>query len=79
MESTVSSTRSSCARYFPPTTTIVSSVGSVKLTNGLEGITEGRENEDIYLRLGVSFPVSLNEKVRINSMFLIKINLNVGY
>ena len=75
----MSSTMSSCARYFPPTTTIVSSVGSVKLTNGLEGITEKRENENIYLRLGVIFPVSLNERVKNNSMFLIKINLNVGY
>ena len=34
----------------------------MKLTNGLEGITGGRENENIYLRLGVFFPVSLNEK-----------------
>ena len=75
----MSSTMSSCARYFPPTTTIVSWVGSVKLTNGLEGITEGREIENIYLRLGVFFPVSLNERVKNNSMFLIKINLNVGY
>ena len=75
----MSSTMSSCARYFPPTTTIVSSVGSVNLTNGLEGIKEGRENEDSYLRLGMFFPVSLNERVKNNSMFLIKINLNVGY
>ena len=51
----MSSTRSSCARYFPPTTTIVSSVGSVKLTNGLKGIRDEREIEDIYLRLGLFF------------------------